>query len=124
MPAKPNLEPILRKCAQRVALRAASQIEAGAPRVAHRAGAGGQGPPGGTLPTDIRRPEFIRSDGSKAVLQWHALGPQARWLKFGSVRQAPRPFDTLPTKQEIEQTVAEIKAEALRVYRRRLARAS
>lgn len=119
-----NPGPYLRDLALRVAQRAAAQIQAGAARVAHRSGKAGSGPPGGSLPGYIRRADFVRWDRVKAVLQFHALGPEARWLKFGSVRQKARPFDTLPTKAEVEATIRQMQAAAAQHYRRRLARAA
>lgn len=117
-----NPGPYLRDLALRVARRAAAQIQAGAPRVPHRDGKAPTGSPGGSLPGYIRRPDFVRWDRVKAVLQFHALGPEARWLKFGSVRQKARPFDTLPTPAEVQATVREIQAAAAQHYRRRFAR--
>ena len=119
-----NAGPYLRDLALRVAQRAAAQIQAGAARVAHRAGKAGAGAPGGSLPGYIRRPDFVRWDRVKAVLQFHALGPEARWLKFGSVRQQARPFDTLPTKAEVQGLVRQLQAGAAQHYRRRFARAA
>lgn len=119
-----NPGPLLLKLAQRVARRAAAQIQAGAPRVPHRDGKAPSGPPGGSLVGYVLRPDFIRWDRVKAVLDWHALGPEARWLKFGSVRQKPRPFDTLPTPAEVQETVREIQAAAAQHYRRRFSRSA
>lgn len=119
-----NPGPHLLKLAQRVARRAAAQIQAGAPRVPHRDGKAPSGAPGGSLVAHVLRGDFVRWDRVKAVLQFHALGPEARWLKFGSVRQKARPFDTLPTPAEVQATIREIQAAAAQHYRRRFARSA
>lgn len=119
-----NPGPYLLKLAQRVARRAAAQIQAGAPRVPHRDGKAASGSPGGSLVAYILRADFVRWDRVKAVLQWHALGAEGRWLCKGTVRQKARPFDTLPTPQETQATVREMQAAAAAHYRRRLARSA
>jgi len=119
-----NPGPYLRDLALRVARRAAAQIQAGAARVAHRSGKAAAGPPGGSIPGYVRRPDFVRWDRVKAVLQWHALGFEARMLNKGTSRQKARPFDTLPTKAEVQATVRQMQAAAAQHYRRRLARAA
>jgi len=110
---------VIYEAALDVARKAAAQIRAATPRVAHRAGKTSAGQIGGSLVAYILRPDFIRHDRIKAVLQWHALGAEGRWFCKGTSRQAARPFDTLPDKAQL---VARLQADAAAHVKKRMAR--
>lgn len=111
----------IEEVARELARRAAAQIRAAAPRVLHRAGKTPAGQLGGSLAAYILRKDFVRADRVKAVLQWHALGPEALWFRNGTSRQKARPFDILP---DVPQLVSKLQASAAVHYRKRMARAA
>ena len=112
---------VLAEIAYGVARKAAAQVRASAPRVAHRAGKNPAGEIGGSIARYILRKDFVRWDRTKAVLQFHALGPEALWFRNGTSRQKARPFDLLPDPGQVRQ---KLEADARKHFAKRVQRMS
>lgn len=110
---------VIYEAALEVARKAAAQIRAATPRVAHRDGKTGAGQLGGSLVAYILRKDFVRADRVKAVLQFNVLGIEGRAFCKGTSRQQARPFDTLPDKVQL---VARLQADAAAHLKKRMAR--